>query len=87
MFYRDSNGNEVDIVLPRGQEYVPIEVKSAATASRALMKGLRAFLRAVPGAADPTLVYAGEDTRYQEGTRMVNLSSLHQTVDELLPPS
>lgn len=83
MFYRDSNGNEVDLVLHRAQEVVPIEIKSAATAGSALMKGLHAFMRTVPDASDPVLVYAGEDIRLQEGTRVVNLPALGRTLDEL----
>lgn len=85
MFYRDSNGNQVDLVLPRAQEYIPIEIKSAATATHASMKGLRSFIKVIPDACNPILAYAGEDVRVQEGVRIVNLPELNKTFNDLFP--
>ncbi|MBN1270057.1 MAG: ATP-binding protein [Kiritimatiellae bacterium] len=75
-FYRDSNGNEVDLVVPRAQKLVPIEIKSAATVTGALMKGLGRFAEVIPEAVEPMLVYAGDDVRVQDGVRIVNLPRL-----------
>ena len=43
MFYRDSNGNEVDLVIQQAADVVPIEIKSAATVNREFFKGLKRF--------------------------------------------
>lgn len=83
MFYRDSNGNEVDLVLGRAQEYIPIEIKSSQTATGALMKGLAAFKRTVATAADPILVYAGKDQRIHQGTRIVHLAGLQSALESV----
>jgi len=87
MFYRDSNGNEVDLVVGRAHEYVPIEIKSAQTMSGALLKGLAAFQRAITTAADPVLVYNGDDERTQKGIRIVNLSGLDTLLSALFQVS
>jgi predicted AAA+ superfamily ATPase len=40
-YFRDSNGNEVDLLLSKGETLIPIEIKAAATFSSSFLKGLR----------------------------------------------
>jgi predicted AAA+ superfamily ATPase len=58
-FWRDSKGNEVDLIIDRGDTLEPIEVKSTSTFHPSLTDGLRNFnaLRKRPGG---TLRYAGD---------------------------
>jgi predicted AAA+ superfamily ATPase len=42
-FYRDSSGNEVDLVLEFGSSVFPVEIKGGVTISRDYFKGLRSF--------------------------------------------
>lgn len=42
-FYRDSHGNEVDLLLQNGQNFIPIEVKSAQTFHSSFLKGIHSF--------------------------------------------
>ncbi len=76
MFYRDSNGNEVDLVIQRGTDVVPIEIKSAATLNRDFFKGLKRFKASVSSSADGILVYGGSETRMQNGVQVICLDSL-----------
>lgn len=39
-FYRDSNGNEVDLLIDGGLSQIPVEIKSGATFSTEFLKGL-----------------------------------------------
>ena len=82
-FYRDSNGNEVDLVIPRGQTFVPLEIKAAATVDRSFFKGLTRFASAVSSAADPVIVHGGSARRLQNDTRITDLQHLSLTLDEL----
>ncbi len=41
MFYRDSNGNEIDLLVPSGQRMEGYEIKSAATYNSSFEKGFR----------------------------------------------
>lgn len=60
-FYRDSNGNEVDLMVREGGAYRCIEIKSAMTYNTDFTKGLDAFERAFPALVKQRqIIYAGE---------------------------
>ncbi len=42
-FFRDSHGNEVDLLIREGAKIIPLEIKSAATFSAGFIKGLERF--------------------------------------------
>lgn len=42
-FFRDSNGLEVDLLWENGREIVPVEIKSASSYDKSLLKGLKKF--------------------------------------------
>jgi predicted AAA+ superfamily ATPase len=84
LFYRDSNGNEVDVTIPRAHQYVPVEIKSAATIAPDFFRGLTAFSDAVAVATDPLLVYAGARTHTRQGVRIVNLRGLEKALQGVL---
>ena len=44
-FYRDSKGNEVDLLLLNGSDIFPIEVKAGMTITRDYFKGLNHFVK------------------------------------------
>lgn len=62
-FWRDSNGNEVDVLIEEGERLVPVEIKSGKTVARDFFLGLEKWT-ALAGARSfhPTLVYGGEDS-------------------------
>lgn len=59
-FFRDSNGNEVDILFQSGRDLVPIEVKSSSTYKVSLLKGLKRIATLSPLVTHSYLVYAGD---------------------------
>lgn len=80
--YRDSNGNEVDLVLQSGRQWVPVEIKSAATVKPDLFKGLFRFMDVVPDAVDPMLVYDGDNERRQSGVHVLYLQRLADALSQ-----
>ncbi len=62
-FWRDSNGNEVDVIADVGPKMLPIEIKSGQTLNRDFFGGLERW-QALAGelAATPALVYGGNGT-------------------------
>ena len=59
-FYRDSEGNEVDLLLPTGRKMHAIEIKAGATVNPDYFKGLKAFAAHHPQAlASGCLVFGG----------------------------
>lgn len=78
-FYRDSNGNEVDLIYKRSRELIPVEIKSARTLNDKFFKGIKYFRKISSKAAEGYLLYAGELTpdtasvkvRHFTGTREI----------------
>lgn len=67
-FWRDNVGLEVDLLIDEPEGLRPIEIKSSATLTEDLFKGLRKWM-AVAGAAarQPRLVCAGPDSYTRSG--------------------
>ena len=61
-FWRDSSGNEVDVLAERGNRIHALEIKSGQTIAGDFFAGLERFSR-VAGAARRTLIYGGEQTQ------------------------
>lgn len=59
-FWRDSNGNEVDMIYERQRRLVPVEIKSAMTWHKDFAVNLNKFQRAIPDAEDGYVIYAGD---------------------------
>lgn len=71
-FWRDSNGNEVDIVFEEGAKLMPIEIKAGKTVVRDSFAGLDKW-RGLAGdaAREPTLIYAGIEGYSHNGVKVV----------------
>lgn len=67
-FWRDSNGNEVDVIIEQGQKLMPVEIKSGQTIARDFFTGLEKWT-AMAGdlSSSPTLIYGGSDTYRHKG--------------------
>jgi predicted AAA+ superfamily ATPase len=63
-FVRDHKGNEIDALLARGRDLVPIEIKSAATFHRSMLEKLDLFRRwAGDRVVASHVVYASETSQ------------------------
>ena len=71
-FWRDSTGNEVDLLIEDGIRLVPIEIKSGATLNRDFLRGLKHFAEyAGDESHNPALVYGGEGGMTWHGVRVM----------------
>ena len=62
-FWRDSNGNEVDVIAEQDGKLMPLEIKSGKTLNQESTAGLKKWLSlAGSNYTSPTLIYAGEET-------------------------
>ena len=66
-FYRDSNGNEVDIILEHGRQLTAIEVKYSATYHPSLLKNLKKIHSFSQDTIHRFLVYNGNNMEFSEG--------------------
>jgi uncharacterized protein len=63
-FYRDSDGNEVDLLLPTGGKLHAIEIKAGATINRDYFKGLKTFAAHHPQALSAgSVIYGGTQSQ------------------------
>ena len=73
-FYRDTHGNEVDLLIRQGRQWLPIEIKSASTFTPDFLKGIRRFRDA---AGEETVrggfvLFNGEQSHEVQGVGVVN---------------
>jgi predicted AAA+ superfamily ATPase len=71
-FFRDSNGNEVDLVWREGASLAAAEIKAASTFSMSLLKGLGRFRGLVPRFARGGLIYSGDSHDLSDGSAVRN---------------
>ena len=73
-FWRDNTGNEIDLLIERGGELWPVEMKSGATFQRDWLRGLHTWARHAAAArqGSPMLISATPGHFVQEGVAAVN---------------
>jgi len=84
-FFRDSAGNEVDLIYNISHKMLPIEIKSGQTITSDYFRGLKRFSRLFPELPYGQLViYAGEMIQERTGVKIITIdrfSRLLETVD------
>jgi uncharacterized protein len=80
-FWRDSNGNEVDVIVEQGTVLMPIEIKAGKTVVRDSFAGLDKW-RGLAGdsAIEPTLIYGGNDEYSHNGVKVVGWEKCGQVI-------
>ena len=76
LFYlRTEKGFEVDLIVREGHALKPIEIKSASTFNCGFLSALKRFCEAESDAAEPLLIYDGENYTERSGVKCANLRS------------
>ena len=77
MFYRDSNGNEIDLLVPVGQALEGYEIKSSSTYNSSFEKGFHGITEQLDSRlARRAIVYCGSQERYGSPIEVLNYASL-----------
>jgi hypothetical protein len=80
-FWRDSNGNEVDLIVEQGTKLVPIEIKSGRTLTHESFAGLEKWMLLAGKLADvPALIYAGVESYRHKGVHVVGWNQCSQVL-------
>lgn len=81
-FYRDSHGNEVDLIVQNANELVPIEIKSSQTWHSSFLKGIDYFKKLLGDRVlNGTVVYGGDDNRTTGNYRLLSYKKLEEKED------
>lgn len=80
-FWRDSNGNEVDLLIDQAGSLTPVEIKAGMTLNRDYFTGLQRWT-ALAGeqAGTPALIYGGAAAQQRAGVRVLgwqDVQALH----------
>ncbi len=71
-FYRDSHGNEIDLLFANGRELVGVEVKSSSTFTSHFKKTLLRFAEKQQQLQSSYVVYNGEKRQFSDGVNAIN---------------
>lgn len=75
-FYRDSNGNEADIVYQQGRELKVMEIKSSATYKTELLKNLKKITQLSSSITGAYLIYAGKPRSFSGGIDAIKYNQI-----------
>ena len=71
-YFRDSNDNEIDLILDHGSKVLPIEIKSSQTINTVFFKGLEYWRKLTDLPDSPAvLIYAGQDQTIFKGIKVL----------------
>lgn len=74
-FWRDSTGNEIDVLLDKGEELTPVEIKAGQTIAKDFFKGIRFWRNLVNNPEQPAaLVYGGDKSYTRSGVHVYSWS-------------
>ncbi len=79
-YFRDSKGNEVDLIAQQGRSLTAIENKSASTFSSSMLKGLRRFEKLSTNIQNSFLIYNGTSYQMSDGTEAFPFKKSNLTV-------
>jgi len=78
-FYRDSNQNEVDLIIDNWESLDAVEIKSSETFSNNLLKGLKYIRKVLPLKTRQTyLCYAGQQEMHYQEHQLVNFRNISE---------
>jgi uncharacterized protein len=81
-YYRDSHGNEVDIIYKQANELVPIEIKAAQTITQDFFKGLKYFQKlAGERCKSGYLIYSGDYEQSVKGFQVLNFRNARKILE------
>jgi uncharacterized protein len=83
-FYRDSTGNEVDVVYEIGRSLFPIEIKAGATVNEDFFRGLKSFaavIKKLPYGAG--VIYGGGKAEPRTAYKIAPIRQIQKLLDEV----
>ncbi len=83
-FFRDNHGNEVDVLFQYGHSLLPIEIKSASTFNKTLLKGLQYFSKLTGDrVSKAVLAYAGDVEQTVNFINIINYRNISRELRNL----
>lgn len=77
-FFRDSNGNEVDIIFEHQRRLIPIEIKSSATFNQNFKKTIVKFQKLTEKAQKGYIIYNGDFIADTDRFKIINFKNINE---------
>jgi hypothetical protein len=74
-FFRDKTANEVDLLIDKGIEIEPVEIKSSKSFNKVFLKGIQ-YYNALGGGETGSIIYTGEESWNIQGIKILNYKDL-----------
>ena len=81
-FYRDSNGNETDVIIEFAGRYLLFEIKSSHTVRIEHTRSMKKLLSCLTGSKGYLLGFYKDDLQISENISAVNWKSMFKILDE-----
>lgn len=75
-FFRDSHGNEIDLLFKSGSQLTGVEIKAASTWNRIFKKGLLRFAEGYRPLSRCFVVYSGEAISFSDGIEAISYTQV-----------
>ena len=84
-FYRDSNQNEVDVIIKKAHQLIPIEIKSSKTFHPSFLKGLTYLKSIAPDrVTNGYLLYAGTQEQALHDVSVINYLHIKKLSEQIM---
>ncbi|MCB2222036.1 MAG: ATP-binding protein [Bacteroidetes bacterium] len=81
-FFRDKHGNEIDLLMPRGNKLIPVEIKSSQTYHKEFNKNINYIKKIYPDRIKKSyLVYGGVQEQITEGNNLINFLNISKQIE------
>ena len=85
-FFRDSSGNEIDLIYNVSHNMLPIEIKSGQTITSDYFKGLKKFKKSFPDLPyGQLLIYAGDMKQDRTDVKIININHFSNELEIIDP--
>lgn len=78
-FWRDQNGNEIDLLIDQGSEQTPLEIKSGMTFRAEYCKTIKKWESISGSTRQPMVIYGGEDSFSHQGCAVQSWREISKT--------
>ena len=82
-FFRDAKGNEVDLIVRRQRQLLPVEIKAAMTFSTDMTKGIEHFQNRHPDTLPGAVIYAGDMATESEKFQLLNFYQTSKLINKV----
>lgn len=81
-YWRENNGTEIDLIIDKGNKFIPVEIKSGRTVNRDFFRNLLAITRLAKDRIEKSLlVYGGNEDQERSDVSVRSWKNLPETAD------